>query len=133
MKRAALLLLVPMMGVPYLAHAEVCLDPDNQPVPCPPTSHQTQGAWQSGTFPKFAGITADIYISGGKSVDPLSGFGIYANNQFLCSTGNDTGNTTPIRHCKATIQTPGTYTLSARPLYQGQNFLAPQDAIINVD
>lgn len=66
-------------------------------------------------------------------MDGTSNFSVYANGQFLCRTNDnlDGGNTTPIRHCTATIATPGTYVISASRNNAG-NFLAPMDEVINV-
>jgi hypothetical protein len=92
-----------------------------------------QGIFQQGTLPKFAGVQADIYITGGGTVDYASNFNIFANGHFLCSTQNESYSTTPIRHCKAVIPNPGTYTISATATTSGQNFIPPANAIINVD
>ncbi|WCE04792.1 hypothetical protein [Pseudoxanthomonas sp. JBR18] len=92
-----------------------------------------QGNFQIGTMPKFAGIQADIYITGGNTVDYTSNFVIKANGNYLCNTADEAYSSTPIRHCKATIAAPGTYTISATPSSSSQNFKAPADVIINVD
>ncbi|WP_267107176.1 hypothetical protein ACM9XB_18210 [Xanthomonas sacchari] len=112
--------------------AATCVSSDGYVVPCP-TPHTVQAIFQQGTLPKFVGVQADIYITGGGTVDFGSNFTVLANGNYLCSTQNEYYSTTPIRHCKGVINTPGTYTISATATTSGQNFNPPANAIINVD
>lgn len=123
--------LAAIFGTPGIASAALCVI-DGVQYECVGTN-DVVGTIQVGTLPKFAGITADIYITGGNSVDFGSNFTIYANDQQLCYTGSEYYSTTPIRHCKGTINAPGTYTIKAVASIPGQNFVVPNAVIINVD
>ncbi|MFC3654537.1 hypothetical protein FZ025_10290 [Xanthomonas hyacinthi] len=112
--------------------AATCVSSEGYVVPCP-TPHTVQAIFQQGTLPKFVGVQADIYITGGGTVDFASNFTVSANGHYLCSTQNEYYSTTPIRHCKGVINAPGTYTISATATTSGQNFNPPANAIINVD
>ncbi|MBH1430189.1 hypothetical protein I5U42_02585 [Stenotrophomonas maltophilia] len=127
-------LLAALIAAPAIAHAEVCLSDSGIVVSCPSLlPHPVTSRFEIGTLPRVAGSPSEIYITGGGQVDGTSNFSVYANGQFLCRTNDnlDGGNTTPIRHCTATIATPGTYVISASRNNAG-NFLAPMDEVINV-
>ncbi|MCS3748796.1 hypothetical protein FHY18_004438 [Xanthomonas arboricola] len=112
--------------------AATCFNSDGFVVPCP-GPNMVQAILQPGTLPKFVGVQADIYITGGNTVDYGSNFKIYANGEYLCNTSDEFYSATPVRHCKATIRTPGTYRISAIATSPGQNFNPPASVYVNVD
>ncbi|WP_146009986.1 hypothetical protein [Xanthomonas arboricola] len=120
------------LSVAGSSSAATCLNPDGLVVPCP-APNTVQAILQPGTLPKFAGVQADIYITGGNTVDYGSNFKIYANDEYLCNTRDEFYSATPVRHCKATIHTPGTYRISAIATSPGQNFNPPASVYVNVD
>jgi len=133
MKRFTIPLLALSAIAPGAAFAEICLTEDGFVVECPETGPSpVQAYFDYQTLPRHAGVPSDIYMYGGGDLQSWSGFYVFANGEFLCSTDShlDNNTITPIRHCVGTVSTPGTYVISVSRI--DGNFMPPPDTTIVV-